>query len=278
MSSYKQTFGIKLRHKRTRDTKGKKGEPGIGFKLTADNNYDMDNKRLTNVGEPNHDEDVINKKYFDNGLTIFQDKFIRKNENIDMNGKAIKNLSWPYENDDAVPKRYLYQNVMMLDQKNNSFIAKDKKIMNVLDPENKQDVATKNYTDSLIEQTVDKLDKIEKSLISTSTFYKLDLYDTATSYFNVIDPLHLIQVSQHMWILSGRIKPKKDILTGNDILITTLPKQFPKVPQQRYFIYFKKGAASITVAAGIINSDNLVYLYLPLKMQELIFDCILYVL
>ena len=132
-------------------------------------------------------------------------------------------------------------------------------------------MATKNYTDSLIEQTV-------KRLTFTSMFYKLDLDDSDTFYLNVIDPLHLIQLSKHMWILSGRIKPKKDILTGNDILITTLPKQFPKVPQQRHFIYLKKGAASITVPGGVINTDNLVYLYLPLKMQELIFDCILYVL
>ncbi len=51
MSHYKQTFGIRSRHKRN-NVKSQKGDSGIGFKLTHHkhhNNYDMDNKRLVNV-------------------------------------------------------------------------------------------------------------------------------------------------------------------------------------------------------------------------------------
>jgi len=151
MSNYKQTFGIRSRHKRNKDIKSEKGEPGIGFKLTHDNNYDMDNKRLVNVGWPEEVKDGVNKEY----LTSFH----RKNEDIDMNNKAIKNLSWPNGNNDAVPKKYLYQNVMLLENNINSFNAKDKKIVNVGDPENLQDVATKNYVDSLDSAIQDSLIK-----------------------------------------------------------------------------------------------------------------------
>jgi hypothetical protein len=151
MSNYKQTFGIRSRHKRNKDIKLEKGEPGIGFKLTHDNNYDMDNKRLVNVGWPEEVKDGVNKEYLTN--------FHRKNEDIDMNNKAIKNLSWPNDINDAVPKKYLYQYGLLLDNKINSFNAKDKKIVNVLDPENLQDVATKNYVDSLDSAIQDSLIK-----------------------------------------------------------------------------------------------------------------------
>jgi hypothetical protein len=65
-----------------------------------------------------------------------------------MNIKPIKNLSWPNDINDAVPKKYLYQYGLLLDNKINSFNAKDKKIVNVLDPENLQKIS-KNYVDSL---------------------------------------------------------------------------------------------------------------------------------
>ncbi len=59
MSSYKQTFGIRSRRKKT--VKSIKGEPGVGFKLTNDNNFDIENKRLTNVGDPEEQKYVITK-------------------------------------------------------------------------------------------------------------------------------------------------------------------------------------------------------------------------
>ncbi len=54
-------------------------------------------------------------------------------------------------------KKYLYQNGLLLDNKINSFNAKDKRIANVLDSENLQDVTTKNYVDSLDSAIQDSL-------------------------------------------------------------------------------------------------------------------------
>ena len=141
-NKYKPSFGIKKQNKIIY-----KGERGVGFKLTADNNYDIDDKRLTNVADLNDNKDAINKNYFNNVFTSLKGAYLKKNEDVDMNGKAIKSLSWPHDNNDAVPKKYLYQYGLLFYSKSNSFNAKDNKIVKALDPEDQQDVATKNYVD-----------------------------------------------------------------------------------------------------------------------------------
>ena len=45
--------------------RGVQGAPGVGFNLTADGNYDMVNKKLTNVGNPVSNTDAATKKYVD---------------------------------------------------------------------------------------------------------------------------------------------------------------------------------------------------------------------
>jgi hypothetical protein len=70
-ATYKPSFGIKSRHKKSKAVKSEKGDPGIGFKLTLDNNYDKDNKRLTNVQKPTESNDALYNEYF-------HDRFNRK--------------------------------------------------------------------------------------------------------------------------------------------------------------------------------------------------------
>ncbi|KAF5283586.1 hypothetical protein FQA39_LY17288 [Lamprigera yunnana] len=41
-----------------------RGPPGLGFKLTPENDYDMDNRRLTNVMDPANLSNVLNSKYY----------------------------------------------------------------------------------------------------------------------------------------------------------------------------------------------------------------------
>ena len=40
---------------------GPQGPPGIGFKINSDNNYDMENKKLTNVNPGTNNNDVVVK-------------------------------------------------------------------------------------------------------------------------------------------------------------------------------------------------------------------------
>ena len=41
--------------------RGIQGAPGVGFSLTADSNYDMNKKRLTNVGAPCDNTDLLQR-------------------------------------------------------------------------------------------------------------------------------------------------------------------------------------------------------------------------
>lgn len=49
---------------RTNDIQKYRGLPGIGFQLTSDNkHFDIQNRRLTQVGEPMHENDAATQKY-----------------------------------------------------------------------------------------------------------------------------------------------------------------------------------------------------------------------
>ena len=48
---------------------GPKGPPGPGFKFTRDGNFNVEGKRLTNVGAPTEDDDTTTKKYVDDGMS-----------------------------------------------------------------------------------------------------------------------------------------------------------------------------------------------------------------
>ena len=51
--------------------RGIQGAPGVGFSLTADGNYDMNKKILTNVGAPKFNNDAATKKYVDDNNSSF---------------------------------------------------------------------------------------------------------------------------------------------------------------------------------------------------------------
>ena len=57
---------------------GKQGPPGVGYKLTADGNSDINNKKLTKVAEGTENEDAITKHQLDTGLNTKINKASRK--------------------------------------------------------------------------------------------------------------------------------------------------------------------------------------------------------
>ena len=87
----------------------KPGPPGIGFKLTSDGNFDLENKKLTNVSDATANDEAVTKRQLDqkpdsssvlllNGqnhmtgdLDLRGNKIILPGE-INMNRKLIKNL------------------------------------------------------------------------------------------------------------------------------------------------------------------------------------------
>ena len=51
-------------------TEGSRGPPGVGFKVTSDGHYDMENKKLCNVAEPQQPSDVVNLETLRNIIQI----------------------------------------------------------------------------------------------------------------------------------------------------------------------------------------------------------------
>lgn len=94
--------------------KGEKGEdglPGIGFKLTDDGNFDIDEKRLTDVADPIDDGDAVTKKYVDSKAdkndVILRDGSQNMTGNLDLNDKKIINLADSTDDGDAVSLKVL---------------------------------------------------------------------------------------------------------------------------------------------------------------------------
>ena len=88
--------------------RGIQGAPGVGFNLTADGNYDMVGKRLTNVGTPTSDTDSATKKYVDDNSGGGKTSLITVDSNIDMKSQyQITKLKTPSDNDDAATKKYV---------------------------------------------------------------------------------------------------------------------------------------------------------------------------
>ena len=88
--------------------KGIQGAPGVGFNLTADGNYDMIGKKLTNVGNPTSDTDSATKKYVDDNSGGGKTSLITVDSNIDMKSQfSITKLKTPSDDDEAATKKYV---------------------------------------------------------------------------------------------------------------------------------------------------------------------------
>ena len=80
----------------------------IGFNLTADGNYDMVGKKLTNVGNPTSDTDSATKKYVDDNSGGGKTSLITVDSNIDMKSQySITKLKTPTDDNEAANKKYV---------------------------------------------------------------------------------------------------------------------------------------------------------------------------
>ena len=89
--------------------KGIQGAPGVGFSLTTDGNYDMNKKRLTNVGASSANTDAATKKYVDdNSSGTPTTTRLTVDSDIDMKNRyRITNLNPPLDLKDPATKYYV---------------------------------------------------------------------------------------------------------------------------------------------------------------------------
>ena len=101
--------------------RGLRGSPGVGFSLTRDGNYDMNNKKLKNVDEGVESSDAITKHQLETAINSkintspSLNNYVKKDSpevaaDLDMKGYAIRNLKLtPTSNSSASSKRYVDQ-------------------------------------------------------------------------------------------------------------------------------------------------------------------------
>lgn len=79
-----------------------RGLPGVGFKLTSDKQYDIEGRRLKNIGEATDDLDAVTRKYVEGRLDAVVENvvkgmhqvgdslFTRVRTTINTNNKSLK--------------------------------------------------------------------------------------------------------------------------------------------------------------------------------------------
>ena len=99
--------------------RGIQGSPGVGFSLTSDGNYDMNNKKLKNVGEGVESSDAVTKHQLETAINSkintspSSNVFVKKvspevGADLDMKGFAIKNLKvTPGGDGSATSRKYV---------------------------------------------------------------------------------------------------------------------------------------------------------------------------
>lgn len=81
-------FGRKLL--KSAERSGTRGPPGYGFKITADGQYDMNNKRLCNVGNPENLNDAVP---FGTMMTVFKSELENIQRSMMKHSEAISSLT-----------------------------------------------------------------------------------------------------------------------------------------------------------------------------------------
>ena len=133
--------------------KGIQGAPGVGFSLTADGNYDISGKKLTNVGAPSNNTDAATKKYVDDnsGGGSPATSRLTVDSNIDMKDRfRILNLKHPVDADEPATKQY--SDSRFLDRNGSrtmigNLSMNNNKIIKVGSPTANDDAANKKYVD-----------------------------------------------------------------------------------------------------------------------------------
>ena len=140
--------------------KGIQGAPGVGFRLTADGNYDMNKKRLTNIGAPSDNTDAATKKYVDDNSSSTDTSDLLKLDgtrkmtgNLDMNNNRIYNLLVPNGPKQPTPLAFTdlkYLHVTGTNSMTNNLNMNNKSIIHLKDPTNITDGANKRYVDNTL--------------------------------------------------------------------------------------------------------------------------------
>ena len=172
------------------NSRGLRGLPGIGFKLDANNDYDMQNKKLVNVKQGTNNDDVVTKSQLDGEIakipSLDTSLFVKKT-GATMNGDLIlQPQPYPIHGNMNKAISYTTARAIFLSKKeggsmlqtldmNNHFIT------NIKDPVNLDHGVNKKYVDNQLAKKLDKGAKIDmKNNAITNVKFPVNQKDVAT--------------------------------------------------------------------------------------------------
>ena len=160
---------------------GSRGLPGIGFKLDANNDYDMQNKKLVNVKQGTNNNDVVTKSQLDSEIakipSIDTSKFVAISGDTMTGSLIVPKDNYPVHGDLNKVISYESQREIFLSKKeggrmeqpinmNNNFIT------NVKDPTQADQATNKKYVENQLEKKLDKGSDID---MKNNSIINLDL-------------------------------------------------------------------------------------------------------
>ena len=136
-----------------------KGLPGVGFKLTDDGDYDIQNKKLRNVDLPQTNTDASTKSYVDSEVnkTLKLDGSSPMTGALNMDNRRVENIAPArHGHSDAVSSLHLHSFYFELNtndgkiEAQNPIDMKNKRISGVQDPILHSDATNKFYVDDFM--------------------------------------------------------------------------------------------------------------------------------
>ena len=126
--------------------KGATGASGTGFNLTSDGNYDISNKKLTNMAKGTASNDAVTKNQLDTKLSLSSGLMTG---NLDMNSNRIYNVAQP--DGDNQPATKIWSENKFLDKSSGVMAGplnmSNNKITNLAKPTDDKDGVNKKYID-----------------------------------------------------------------------------------------------------------------------------------
>ena len=169
---------------------GSRGLPGIGFKLDANNDYDMQNKKLVNVKQGTNNNDVVTKSQLDSEIakipSVDTTQFVKKT-GAAMNGDLIlQPQPYPIHGNTNKAISYNTARVIFLSKKEGGSMEQtldmnNNTIFNVKDPLQADQATNKKYVDNQLAIKLDKDTTIDmKDNAITNVKFPVNQKDVAT--------------------------------------------------------------------------------------------------
>ena len=174
-----------------------KGLPGVGFKLTSDGDYDISNKKLTNVASPQTNNDASTKSYVDSEVfkTLKLDGSNAMTGALNMNNRRIENVG-PGRHGTTDVLTHLQLEAFYFDlntdngniEAQNPINMKNERILGVKDPLLHSVASNKFYVDNSLNFKADKTQLSNKAdKTELANYLKKDGSISVTGNFNFGD-------------------------------------------------------------------------------------------